>query len=77
MQRIALARALVSRPRVLLLDEPLGPLDPAGMERVRALLSDESLEAVVLTAPGPGRLGDEMDRVLTLVARDSRNASPQ
>jgi putative spermidine/putrescine transport system ATP-binding protein len=77
LQRIALARALVSRPRVLLLDEPLGPLDPAGMERVRALLGDESLEAVVLTAPGPGRLGDEMDRVLTLVARDSRDASPQ
>ena len=69
LQRIALARALVTRPRVLLLDEPLGPLDPAGIARVRALLTDESLQAVVLTAPGPALLHDEVDRVVTLAPR--------
>jgi ABC-type nitrate/sulfonate/bicarbonate transport system ATPase subunit len=77
LQRIALARALVTRPRVLLLDEPLGPLDPAGIERVRALLADDALEAVVLTAPGPARLRDEVDRVLTLVPGGPGSAAPQ
>ena len=71
LQRIALARTLVTRPRVLLLDEPLGPLDPAGIERVRALLQDRSLEAVVLTAPGPALLRDEVDRVVRLGASES------
>ena len=43
-QRLALVRALVLGSPVLLLDEPTGPLDPASVERVEALLS-ERLEA--------------------------------
>lgn len=38
--RLALARLLENRPRVLLLDEPTGSLDPAGVERVEAVVGD-------------------------------------
>ena len=37
-QRLALVRALVQGPEVLLLDEPTGPLDAEATERVEALL---------------------------------------
>ena len=37
-RRIAIARALAMRTRVLLLDEPTTALDPAGRESIEALL---------------------------------------
>jgi lipoprotein-releasing system ATP-binding protein len=53
MQRAAIARALINRPRVLLADEPTGNLDSANGQHVMKLLRDlnrqEGLSIVMVT----------------------------
>jgi lipoprotein-releasing system ATP-binding protein len=67
-QRVAVARALANRPRLLLADEPTGNLDPETSEHVFGLLlelvRDTGLAALIATH-NPD-LARRMDRVLRL-----------
>lgn len=47
-QRLAIARAMVHRPRVMLLDEPTNGLDPIAMGSLRQLLLQLEAEGVTL-----------------------------
>jgi lipoprotein-releasing system ATP-binding protein len=67
-QRVAVARALVLSPPVLLADEPTGNLDPATGEEVHRLLIELNRErgvALIIVTHNP-RLAGAMDRVLRL-----------
>jgi lipoprotein-releasing system ATP-binding protein len=67
-QRVAVARALVMRPAVLLADEPTGDLDEATGETLHALLRDMHREhglTSVIATHNP-RLAAACDRVLRL-----------
>jgi lipoprotein-releasing system ATP-binding protein len=67
-QRVAVARALVTRPRLVLADEPTGNLDARTAGEVGALLLSLCREAraCVLLATHSERLARMCDRVLTL-----------
>ena len=73
-QRVAVARALINRPRLLLADEPTGTLDPATSESVfrniRELVHATGVAALIATHNL--EMIRHMDRVVTL--RDGRLA---
>jgi putative ABC transport system ATP-binding protein len=75
-QRVAVARALVTGPRVLFADEPTGALDSLNGERVLQLLTGTAREAgaaVVLVTHEP-RVAAYADR--EVVVRDGRTRDP-
>ena len=65
-QRIAICRAIVARPELLLLDEPDSNLDPEGREAVRGLIGPSEGVTRVLVSHEPDRARAEADRVLKL-----------
>ena len=73
--RVALARALVARPRLLLADEPTGDLDSKTSESIHSLLKEvhrsQKLTSVIVTHNE--RLASVCDRVLHLEDGRLRN----
>jgi len=71
-QRLAVARAVLHRPKLLLLDEPRANLDPAAAELVEPLIGRGSGCTRVLTSHDPQAALAEADLVLAL--KDGRPA---
>jgi zinc/manganese transport system ATP-binding protein len=75
-QRILIAHALISRPRLLLLDEPLANLDPRSVQEIVALLHRVASRhdvAILLSAHEMNALLPVMDRIVYVT--DGRAAS--
>ncbi|MEV5599159.1 ABC transporter ATP-binding protein [Streptomyces sp. NPDC052496] len=71
-QRVAVARALASRPRVIFADEPTGALDSLNGERVLTLLTDAARDtnAAVVLVTHEARVAAYSDR--EIVVRDGK-----
>ncbi|MFE2992806.1 ABC transporter ATP-binding protein [Streptomyces sp. NPDC059262] len=72
-QRVAVARALATGPRVLFADEPTGALDSLNGERVMELLTDaaRSTHAAVVLVTHEARVAAYSDR--EIIVRDGRS----
>jgi putative ABC transport system ATP-binding protein len=76
--RLALARALEVRPRVLLLDEPTAALDAAGVAAVEALIRQHIADgmSVLWVTHDPGQAKRMAHRALHVEAGEARECDP-
>lgn len=74
-QRVAVARALVTRPKVVFADEPTGALDSLNGERVMRMLIDAAREtgAAIVLVTHEARVAAYSDR--EVIVRDGRTKS--
>lgn len=67
-QRLGLAQALVTDPRVLILDEPTAGIDPVGATEIGGIIKQFKKQGrtVLLSSHSPGQIEDLCDRVALL-----------
>ncbi len=67
-QRVAICRALITAPRLLLADEPTGSLDPENQQRIVDLLTEQAREhqATLIMVTHDHQLLGQFDRVVPL-----------
>lgn len=66
-QRLALAHALIGRPKLLILDEPTNGLDPSGIQEIRQLISHLPEQAECTVFVSSHQL-DEVEKMASHVA---------
>ena len=65
-QRLAIARAIIHKPKVLILDEPVNGLDPVGMREMRILfrqLADQDGLTILLSSHLLSEVQQVADRI--------------